>query len=279
VVNDPYGNRNLPSYPNTKGESVVYSWSKVAAKWYITVYGTPSAPADKYKAVLVDSSYPETLAAGATGQAWVKYRNKGSESWDTAKTRLGTTEPRDRTSSFYSAGDWLSKNRAAAASVAAATGETAKFSFTLSAPRVCVDTAYTEHFNLVQEGKAWFSDKGGPDDTALALTIQVTAVDADSDGAADCDTGDCDDSDPDVHPGATELCNGKDDNCDGTVDEGCVEAGPAPLPDATPPTPPAPDAGLPLQDRLVGGCRIGGPSAAPSLLPLLGLLLLLRRRR
>jgi hypothetical protein len=34
-----------------------------------------------------------------------------------------------------------------------------------------------------------------------------------------CDN-DCDDNDPTIHPGAVELCNAKDDNCNGTIDEG-----------------------------------------------------------
>jgi len=37
-------------------------------------------------------------------------------------------------------------------------------------------------------------------------------------------TPDCNDDDPDVHPGATETCDGKDNDCNGTCDDGGFDA-------------------------------------------------------
>jgi len=42
------------------------------------------------------------------------------------------------------------------------------------------------------------------------------ADDRDGDGASFC-AGDCHDSDPGVHPGAPEVCDGRDNNCDGVL--------------------------------------------------------------
>jgi len=62
--------------------------------------------------------------------------------------------------------------------------------------------------------KTWFLDADGdgagdPADTQMECTQPIGYV----------ATGDdCDDTDPAIHPGATEVCNNKDDDCNGTID-------------------------------------------------------------
>jgi PKD repeat protein len=62
-------------------------------------------------------------------------------------------------------------------------------------------------------------------DTSAEPSAVCLAVHPDFDGdgynSVDWDGDDCDDSDSNQHPGADEVCNGEDDDCDGVIDEGC----------------------------------------------------------
>ncbi|HCH63338.1 MAG: hypothetical protein CL927_12425 [Deltaproteobacteria bacterium] len=71
----------------------------------------------------------------------------------------------------------------------------------------------------VDEGHArteWYTDADGDgfgDSDSVVIACEQRS------GTA-ADSGDCDDSDAGVFPGAVEVCNEIDDNCDGEVDEG-----------------------------------------------------------
>ncbi len=56
-----------------------------------------------------------------------------------------------------------------------------------------------------------------PSPTPAPEPTPTPPVDADGDGYPA--SNDCNDLDPAVHPGALEVCNGQDDNCDGNTDE------------------------------------------------------------
>ncbi len=69
------------------------------------------------------------------------------------------------------------------------------------------------------------------DNNCNGETDEGLSTDADGDGhytPGSCKTpnDDCNDNDPTVYPGATELCDGKDNNCDGQVDEGYAVGAP-----------------------------------------------------
>ncbi|MEO1260814.1 MAG: MopE-related protein [Bacteroidota bacterium] len=70
-------------------------------------------------------------------------------------------------------------------------------------------------------GQAWYEDLDGDGHSSgntLTACQRPTGCYTAAELAAT--SGDCDDSEATVHPGATEACNGIDDDCDGEVDEG-----------------------------------------------------------
>ncbi|HEX4824788.1 MAG TPA: putative metal-binding motif-containing protein [Candidatus Polarisedimenticolaceae bacterium] len=59
----------------------------------------------------------------------------------------------------------------------------------------------------------------------LTFTIITNPChDNDGDGVTDC-AGDCNDADPKIHPGAAEVCDGRDNDCNGLIDDNaaCVK--------------------------------------------------------
>lgn len=61
-------------------------------------------------------------------------------------------------------------------------------------------------------------------------SFMIAAASQDNDSDAYFQSQDCNDNDNSVYPGATELCDQKDNDCDGVTDEGCQAPPPPPAP-------------------------------------------------
>jgi len=170
------------------------------AKAVLAAYGGTPPWAAKY----VDQSWPVAsmpplqIKCGETVAASLKLKNTGAKAWNTS-TKLGTTMPRDRTSMFAGS-DWPANNRAAAVTGSVAAGADGVFSFSFHGPTgaACVPGKYHEHFGLVQENVAWFSDngEGGPSDDQIEAYIELVPGDGSSgggggDGGSGDATGGC----------------------------------------------------------------------------------------
>ena len=98
----------------------------------------------------------------------------------------------------------------------------------------CDDTDAAVNPNATERCNSVDDDCDGTVDEDDASDAATFYVDDDADGYGDAATAltrcdapsgyvsddtDCDDSDATINPGATERCNGSDDDCDGTVDE------------------------------------------------------------
>ncbi len=135
--------------------------------------GRPThCPAFPWEAQWVGAGFAQgttmTLVPGQQEPGWVEVKNVGTQTWTPEKTHLGLTEPRDGKSPLR-ASDWLSDDRLAGLTAPVPPGAIGRFTFSLKAP--ATPGTYVQHFNLVQEGVAWFSDSGGPADNNFWVKV------------------------------------------------------------------------------------------------------------
>ncbi len=65
-----------------------------------------------------------------------------------------------------------------------------------------------------------YADDGSASSSVRDASVETAGCDLDADGSESplCGGSDCDDGDPAVHPGAAELCDATDEDCDGLLD-------------------------------------------------------------
>lgn len=193
-----------PSFPTTVFPDVNDLAVEAADNQAYLKFLVPAIPGKVTQARLFMHTRPDASANGAGGEVHAVSSNEWSETsltWNArpaaAATSLGRIGP-------------ANLDETVSLDLGTAIGGPGTYSFAVISP--ATDTNGTHFYS--KEGSATH---------AAYLKLSYETVDGDGDGTPD--GPDCDDADPAVNPGATEQCNGHDDDCDGSIDEGCGSSG------------------------------------------------------
>jgi hypothetical protein len=77
-----------------------------------------------------------------------------------------------------------------------------------------------EGISKVEKCPVWYKDADG--DGYTDGTTKVSCLKPSDEYVSSATSGDCNDNDPNINPGKTEICDGKDNNCNGQTDEGLL---------------------------------------------------------
>jgi hypothetical protein len=137
------------------------------------VMATPAAAT--YAAQIVSYCCSMTLEPGDTAEQFFAMRNTGTDTWyreGAIPVRLGSSNPMDRSSAFYTAGDWISPGRPTGLdSLTTEPGQVGRFTWIATAPQQV--GSYAEYYAPLAEGVTWM----GPG-TDLFLSYQVIPAQA-----------------------------------------------------------------------------------------------------
>ncbi|MCL5794920.1 MAG: S8 family peptidase [Patescibacteria group bacterium] len=134
-----------------------------------TISPTASTDPNRYHYELnFQNSYP-TIIPGRGYNFTINAKNTGTAVWYKNVVHLGTSQALDHTPAFVREDSenpfghpsgWVSPNRIEMQQSQVAPGETATFSFWMSAPLDMSASVYREYFRLVAEGVTWMEDYG-----------------------------------------------------------------------------------------------------------------------
>jgi Bacterial Ig domain len=124
----------------------------------LAVAGPAAGEGGQYEAKYISESGFPTLESGETVTSYFVAQNVGTATWTNDIVRLGTSNPRDRTSAFANS-SWVYPWRPTVLDNAfVKPGETGRFTFTMTAPAVSSTTVYDEYFAPVADGVAWMEN-------------------------------------------------------------------------------------------------------------------------
>lgn len=156
------------------------------------------------------SGVPSNAKAGDTTTLSLTVKNGGTADAATSSTAFYLSKSSTPTASDVLLGKLTTPLLKAGAS----TNQTKA----ITIPTGTTPGAYTLHV-VADDGKTITEADEGNNVTSVPIIIGVT-TDPDKDKDGSPASKDCDDNDKTVYPGAKEICDGKDNNCDKKIDEG-----------------------------------------------------------